>query len=203
MLPGTLVSEKTGYHHGDLRAHLVAAVRELVEEKGFDGFSIAEACRRAGVSSAAPYKHFKDKQEILVAVAVDGLFRLGDRMEAEAAKVADDGLARVTAMGRAYVGFARDEPGVFRLTFGQVDTEDKREMMRAVGCDTFGILQRAVADCLATTQDDPVCQFRSYMLWSFVHGHASLSMDGKAEISEAPLEEDRLLAEISRRVLLG
>ena len=61
--------KRDSYHHGDLRSQLIDATRALVEEKGPDHFSVSEACRRAGVSSAAPYKHFQDKEEMLRAVA--------------------------------------------------------------------------------------------------------------------------------------
>ena len=73
---------RSSYHHGDLRAQLIAAVRDLVEAHGPDGFSVAEAARRAGVSSAAPYKHFKDRPELLRAVAGEGMDRLRAAMEA-------------------------------------------------------------------------------------------------------------------------
>ena len=79
-------SRRTSYHHGDLRAQLIAAVRDLVETHGPDGFSVAEAARRAGVSSAAPYKHFRDRPELLRAVAAEGMDRLRDAMEAGLAR---------------------------------------------------------------------------------------------------------------------
>ena len=77
-----MIEPKVGYHHGDLRAQLVEAVRGLIERDGPDGFSVAEASRLAGVSSGAPYKHFKDRDAILKAVALGGLQRLGERMAA-------------------------------------------------------------------------------------------------------------------------
>ena len=81
-----LPPHRTSYHHGDLRAQLISAVSDLVETHGPDGFSVAEAARRAGVSSAAPYKHFKDRPEILRAVASEGMDRLREAMAAAAAR---------------------------------------------------------------------------------------------------------------------
>ena len=72
--------KKSRYHHGDLRAGLIEATRRLVEEKGPDGFSVSDACRLAGVSTAAPYKHFKDKNEMLVAMVMEGMVRHRDNM---------------------------------------------------------------------------------------------------------------------------
>ncbi|MEJ8562537.1 TetR/AcrR family transcriptional regulator [Yoonia sp. GPGPB17] len=77
--------KRTSYHHGDLRSQLIEATRQLVEEKGPDHFSVSEACRRAGVSTAAPYKHFKDKTEMLREVAAAGMIRQSEQMLAELA----------------------------------------------------------------------------------------------------------------------
>ncbi|MEM6374564.1 MAG: helix-turn-helix domain-containing protein, partial [Pseudomonadota bacterium] len=66
-------AKRTNYHHGDLRADLVEATRRLVEEKGPDRFSVSDACRAAGVSTAAPYRHFEDRDEMLLAVCAEGM----------------------------------------------------------------------------------------------------------------------------------
>jgi AcrR family transcriptional regulator len=76
-----LIEEKKNYHHGHLKEQLLEAVRQLVEEQGPDSFSIAEACRRAGVSTAAPYKHFKDRDEILHGVVLGAMHRMGAAMQ--------------------------------------------------------------------------------------------------------------------------
>jgi AcrR family transcriptional regulator len=116
--PPSGVIRKTAYHHGDLRAQLIAAVRDLVETHGPDGFSVAEAARRAGVSSAAPYKHFKDRHEILRGVVGEAMDRLREDMARGAAAHPHGSIEAVAAMGQAYVDFARSGPGVFRLSFG-------------------------------------------------------------------------------------
>jgi AcrR family transcriptional regulator len=105
------------HHHGDLRAQLIAAVRGLIETHGPDGFSVAEAARRAGVSAAAPNKHFKDRPEILRAVAGKAMDRLRQGVEGAAAQHPTGSLEAVAAIGQAYVDFARSGPGVFRLIF--------------------------------------------------------------------------------------
>jgi AcrR family transcriptional regulator len=81
-----LIEEKKNYHHGHLKEQLLEAVRQLVEEKGPDSFSIAEACRRAGVSTAAPYKHFKDRDEILHGVVLSAMHRMGAAMQKAATR---------------------------------------------------------------------------------------------------------------------
>jgi len=71
----THIRRKTRYHHGDLRAQLIEATRQIVEEAGPDHFSVSQACRVAGVSTAAPYRHFRDREEMLSAVTLDGMAR--------------------------------------------------------------------------------------------------------------------------------
>ena len=114
----TAVHAKKRFHHGDLREALIAASRELLIEHGPDGFTLADACRRAGVTTAAPYKHFRDKQEILEEIVLRGFAEL---TAANAKAVAEGGpgtIAGITAMGISYLNFAVAQPAVFRLMFG-------------------------------------------------------------------------------------
>ncbi len=124
---------RAAYHHGDLRAQLIVAARELVETHGPDGFSVAEAARRAGVSSAAPYKHFKDRPEILRGVVAEAMDRLRTAMEAGAAAHPVGSMQAVAAVGLAYVNFARAEPGVFRLVFGLTEGHENAPELLAKG----------------------------------------------------------------------
>lgn len=191
------------YHHGDLRAHLVETVRQLVEEKGVDGFSISEASRRAGVSSAAPYKHFADKGEIVRAVAFAGMQRLGESMRAYADAAPFEDFGKMSAIGKAYVRFAREEPGVFRLMFGLSEGHGKDEALIEQGHRTFGTVLEIVAAYLPPAAGEDEVRRRSYMLWTFVHGHAFLEIDGKLEDAQIQIDEDDMLADLSRRVLSG
>jgi AcrR family transcriptional regulator len=195
---------RASYHHGDLRAQLIAAVRELVEAQGPEGFSIAEAARRAGVSSAAPYKHFRDRPEILRGVAAEALARLGAAMEAGAAAHPPGTLAAVAAVGLAYVGFARAEPGVFRLVFGLTEGHETDPELMARGQACFGVVVRAAAACLGLSPDDPGVGGRAYMLWAAVHGHAFLTIDRKVQVAGAGVagvEDWPFLMGMSRAIL--
>jgi AcrR family transcriptional regulator len=195
------VTPKAGYHHGDLRAQLIAAVRDLVEAHGPDGFSVAEAARRAGVSSAAPYKHFKDRPEILRGVASEAMDRLRAAMEAGAAAHPVGAIEGVAAMGRAYVDFARAEPGVFRLVFGLTEGHENAPDLQAKGESCFGVVVGAVAACLGRSADDAEVQARAYMLWTFVHGHAFLTIDMKRMVVGTEIDEGAYMATVSRAVL--
>jgi len=197
------ITAKTGYHHGDLRAQLINAVRDLVETHGPDGFSVSEAARRAGVSSAAPYKHFKDRHEILRGVAIEAMARLGESMHAGATAHPTGSLEAVAAMGKAYVDFARSGPGVFRLVFGLTEGHEESPELLEKGQACFGIVVQAVADCMQRSPEDPTVQSRAYMLWTCVHGHSFLTIDRKTDVLVEQIDDGAFLMSISRAVLGG
>lgn len=199
--PDAPISPKAGYHHGDLKAQLIAAVRQLVEEHGPDGFSISEASRRAGVSTAAPYKHFKDRPAILKAVVMDGMARLQARMQQAIDPLPAASLERVDALGKTYIDFAREEPGVFRLVFGLTEDHEGDDELIACGNQCFGIILGAVADYLGLPVEDPIVLQKGYTLWTFVHGHSFLVIDRKAQKLALNIEEDAYLSSVSRAVL--
>src|SRR5688572_22374186 len=112
-------SGKARYHHGELREALIGATRQLVEQRGAENFTLADACRVAGVTTAAPYRHFRGKQEILEEIVSRGFEELGIRTTAILAEKGEGTLEGIVAMGQAYVAFAVEETAVFRLMFGQ------------------------------------------------------------------------------------
>lgn len=189
------------YHHGDLRSQLIDATRALVEEKGPDHFSVSEACRRAGVSTAAPYKHFKDKEEMLRAVALAGMVRQREQMLAELETCAPGTLDRIVAMGRVYVRFAVSEPGVFRLMFGLSEDHADHVDLVETGDDTFAVVQSEVARCRGSMTIEETDVHQAFLLWSFVHGLSFLMIDGKLTDSKMPLDLEYVLADIAERVV--
>jgi AcrR family transcriptional regulator len=105
---------KRGYHHGNLRAALVKATLRAIAEDGPDGFTLRDVARRAGVSPAAPYRHFRDKDELLAAVAGECAERLGATIDRAVAEASHDPLDRFRHVGIAYVMFAYEHPEHFR-----------------------------------------------------------------------------------------
>src|SRR5271163_3368051 len=103
-------SGRRGYHHGNLREALIDATLELISAKGPAGFTIAEAARLAGVSPAAPYRHFRDAESLLAEVATLGFDAFRDSLAAALARHPADPARAAEAIGRAYLGFAREEP---------------------------------------------------------------------------------------------
>src|SRR6202045_410950 len=114
----SVVRPKKRFHHGDLREALIAATRELLIAHGPDGFTLADACRRAGVTTAAPYKHFRDKQEILEEIVARGFEALTAANPKAVAEGGPGTGAGITAIGLSYLGFAVPQPAGFRLRFG-------------------------------------------------------------------------------------
>lgn len=191
------VAVKANYHHGDLRAQLINAVRQLVESKGAENFSIAEAARSAGVSSAAPYRHFKDKPEILKALVIESMSEMAATMRLVIEPHPAGSIERVNALGHCYIDFARSHPGLFRLVFGISESHEGDEDLAKRGSQVFGIVIGAVADYLEVPADHPQAKQRAYMLWSVVHGHSWLLIDGKAKMQGIEVDETAFLRGIS------
>lgn len=202
MNQATEQTQRTPYHHGDLRAHLIETVRLLVEEKGADGFSISEASRRAGVSSAAPYKHFSDRNEIVRAVALAGIERMRTQMDAAAKSATGDRMAAITALGMCYSAFARREPGVFRLMFGLTKGHEQDPELQECGDACFDVVKREVRAVMPEGTPEAEIERRGYMLHMFVHGHAFLEIDDKNELDLTDEQEEALMSEIAHRVML-
>lgn len=108
---------RRSYHHGNLRQALVAATLKLIEEKGPLGFTLADAARDAGVSAAAPYRHFRGRDELIEEVARQGFVMFADRLEGAFNAGRPSPLTAFMAAGRAYLEFARSSPGYYIAMF--------------------------------------------------------------------------------------
>jgi len=161
----------------DLRSRIVAASIGLIEEDGLAGLSMREVARRAGVTHQAPYHHFQDREAILAAVVAEGFEDLTGRLQqALDASVGGDRGHAMLAMGQAYVRFALDRPGVFRIMFRRELVEHERFPEVAVaGERAFSALLRLV-DRVGGVGSTEV---RASLQWSLVHGLATLLIDGK------------------------
>lgn len=168
---------KTGYHHGDLREALISAAQQLVEEGGADKFSLADACRVAGVSTAAPYRHFRNREEILAEVTARGFDALHEG-SAKAVEAEDEGTTEaIVAMGRAYVAFAVERQALFRLMFGQDPAVKEAEQVLGTGrCCFEWVIQQVAIYCEKNGVEGDATEI-AVRLWTFVHGAASLLID--------------------------
>lgn len=192
------VADKGGrYHHGDLRRALVEAALELVKEHGPAGITLREAARRAGVTHAAPYRHFADKEALLAALAEEGFVRLRSEIEQAMAGVTPVDL--LETIGIAYVRFARQHPSQFRVMFG-AEMGDKRRYPTLTQADqaVFDLLTNAIRTAQEAGVVLPGNPARLGMVqWSMLHGVAALVVDGQME--RAGVREEHL-DEFARRV---
>ncbi|MGE3228114.1 MAG: TetR/AcrR family transcriptional regulator [Hyphomicrobium sp.] len=192
---------KKRFHHGDLREALIAATRELLIEHGPDGFTLADACRRAGVTTAAPYKHFRDKQEILEEIVLRGFEEL---TAANAKALAEGGpgtLAGITAMGISYLNFAVAQPAVFRLMFGHKSDLRKIEHVDESGNQCLKNVIDAVAAYSRTHGHKADAEQVAIRLWTFVHGASSLELDGDYERVAPGIDVRDLIEDVTPRLL--
>jgi AcrR family transcriptional regulator len=189
------------YHHGDLRDALVRATRQLVEERGAENFTLSDACRIAGVSTAAPYKHFRDKDEILQELIAQGYDRLSQSRREAIAAHPPGSLEGMIAMGRSYLAFARAESAIFRLMFGQNPRLKSAEMVQAHGRACFsGVIEDVATFCAANTIQGDAGAI-ALDLWTFVHGAACLEIDEDYDKVAPELNVDDLVARAAPRLL--
>jgi AcrR family transcriptional regulator len=185
------------YHHGDLLRALLDAALELVKEHGPSGITLREAARRAGVTHAAPYRHFADKEALLAALAEEGFRRL--RAEVEAAIAEAGGLLRSEAIGVSYVRFARNNPSQFRVMFGS-EVGDKRRYPSLMQADqaVFDLLSQAIRAAQEAGELPAGNPARMGLVsWSMLHGVASLVVDGQLERAGV---RDEAIEDFTRRV---
>ncbi|GAA3491411.1 MULTISPECIES: TetR/AcrR family transcriptional regulator [Streptomyces] len=179
---------RPGYHHGDLRATLVAAALEMLEAG--EPFSLRALARRAGVSTAAPYRHFADREELESALAVHGLRELmsdlapGEPRPASAAELGE------FAVG--YVRFALRRPALFRLMFGQACDDRNDERVRASAA-LHDLLEGIMAEVFPAS--DPVVLATAG--WSLAHGLAFLHLDGKLSSADPAAVDERVRSAVA------
>jgi AcrR family transcriptional regulator len=184
-----------GYHHGNLKEVLLDAARTLIERHGPVGFSLAEAARLAGVSPAAPYRHFRDRDALLVEVARNGFERFAERLKAAWNDGRPTPLKAFENLGRAYLAFAREEPAAYNVMFGSALAEDDGAEHLPAAAQAFEVLQQAaVALCknLDAAQRPPV-RLVSLHIWALSHGVATLFAEVSGELRKVPLSPEEVL----------
>jgi AcrR family transcriptional regulator len=184
-----------GYHHGNLKEALVRAALELIAQKGPAGFTFAEAARWAGVSPAAPYRHFRDREELLASVALRGFHQF----ETALSRAWDDGRPDVfTAfdrLGKAYLAFARAEPAYYSAMFEAGIPLASNPELREAGDRAFAVLRAAAEKLCARTPAPtrPPALMVALHIWAMSHGVASLFGRGDAARRNLPMSAEELL----------
>src|SRR5436190_6212267 len=166
-------AESRPYHHGDLRRALVDAARRLLEAEGPSALSLRAVARKAGVSPAAPYHHFKDKAELLDAVAQEGWDIL--QVQMKEAKNADKGLHQLTALGLSYVCFARDNPALYRVMYDATrDREALPEGMEKDKDSAYCMVRDTMIEHGADPTQETHLELATIAAWCGAHGLAEM-----------------------------
>ncbi|MEM6744873.1 MAG: TetR/AcrR family transcriptional regulator [Pseudomonadota bacterium] len=167
---------RRGYHHGNLREALVDAAARLIAERGPQGFTMAEAAREAGVSAAAPYRHFKSREALIAELALRGFDLFADLLAHAWAGGAPSPLAAFERVGRAYLAFAAKEPGYYVSMFESGVPAAQDPALQAASDRAMGVLRAAaqrLADQLPPEKRPPV-QMMTYHVWAMSHGVVEL-----------------------------
>ena len=187
---------RRGYHHGNLREALIQSALSLIGEKGPAGFTIAEAARSAGVSPAAPYRHFRDREELMAEVARLGFERFANDLEKAWHGGNPSPLEALQNVGRAYLAFARNEPAYYAAMFetGLAKAEDLG--LQESANRAFDALSTATKKLIEKLPENtrPPCQMVALHVWAMSHGIASLFGRGNAQAGSAIAPEDLLEA---------
>lgn len=181
--------EENSYHHGDLKNALIAAGVEILSEQGLSGLSLRKVARRAGVSHAAPYAHFADKQALIAAIATEGHTRIHVEITGIIAASPDDPLRQLVLVALAYLDFSQAEPDLFRITFsGAIEKERNYPDLVEMAHKNFSLIQDIAARCRAQGifQRGPD-ELLAQSLWGAVYGLISLIQQN--QISSAVLEQ--------------
>ncbi len=187
--------ERRGYHHGNLREALIEATLGLIAERGPAGFTVTEAARRAGVSPAAPYRHFRDAESLLAEIALRGFERLAQRLAAAWNDARPDPATAFTALGRAYLEFARREPAYYVAMFEtQIAGQAYPELLAAAD-RAFQVLRDATERVIAVLpkRDRPPSLMMALHIWALSHGIASLFCRPDRARRSLPMEPEDLL----------
>ena len=184
-----------GYHHGNLREALIAAALDLISKKGPAGFTFADAARAAGVSAAAPYRHFRDRDALMADVARRGF----ERFAAELALAWDGGKpaprAAFERVGRAYLQFAEKEPALFAAMFESGVQIGQYPDLREAGDRAFAVLRQGWEALAATLPKErrPPSLMMALHIWSLSHGIAALFARGDGARRSIPMTPEELL----------
>lgn len=177
----------------DTATALRSATAELVAERGPTGFSLREVARRAGVSHAAPAHHFGDSRGLLTAVAAEGFQTLSANFDSALADV-DDPVERLTAMGRAYVRTARDNPGHFGVMCNDELVDNDDPALAEVSSAAYLRLVDAISAIRDTHNPDLDVDAAATLTFSAIHGLAVLAptlgeLADKTDTATAPTDD--------------
>jgi len=186
---------RRGYHHGNLREALIQAALDLIAAKGPAGFTFAEAARSAGVSPAAPYRHFRDRDALMADVARQGFERFEAFLKTAWNEGRPDTLTALGNLGKAYLAFARTEPAYYSAMFEAGVPSEDHASLRLASDRAFAIVRTAAEVLCARLPQAkrPPALMVALHIWSLSHGIASLFARGDAGRRKLPMTPEDLL----------
>ena len=184
-----------GYHHGNLKEALVRAALALIAEKGPAGFTFADAARWAGVSAAAPYRHYRDREELLADVARRGFDEFTDRLTKAWDQGKPDPQTAFQRLGKSYLAFARSEPAFYSAMFEAGVPPDANPELRAAGDRAFAVVRSSceAISVLLPKDKRPPALMMALHIWALSHGIASLFARGDGSQRALPMSAEDLL----------
>ena len=182
------MSRKNSYHHGDLKNALIQAGIEILSREGVNGLSLRKVARKAGVSHAAPYAHFTDKQALVAAISTAGYEKLYDKVYDAVQHYQGDPLRQFVEAAWAYVEFALTDPDHFKITLsGVVEKEKDYPAFVDISHKSFGLVVELVeAGQRAGILNEGPPDLVAVSVWGLVHGFVSLILED--QISHTLLE---------------
>jgi AcrR family transcriptional regulator len=186
---------RRGYHHGNLREALVEAALNLIVDKGPGGFTFSDAARLAGVSSAAPYRHYRDREQLLSDIARRGFEQFREVLELAWDDGRPDPFFAYERLGRAYLGFARRQPAYYSAMFEAGIPLDSSPALRQSADAAFLVFRHAAESLCAMLPRDarPPALMVSLHVWTMAHGIASLFTRADAGRRKLPMSPEDLL----------
>jgi AcrR family transcriptional regulator len=174
------------YHHGDLRRAILEAALRLIEESGVQNLSLREIARKIGVTTAAPYHHFKDRLALLIQIAIQGY---GDLLHClETARAAAGGQDELEAEALAYLAFARKHAALYGVMFSGELTNHGSAELKAIADASFALVCATLAK--TTKLGEHEVPEAALCVWSMLHGLAVL--DQSNLLQEPRTEQDRI-----------
>jgi AcrR family transcriptional regulator len=194
------------YHHGDLKNALIQAGIEILATEGAGGLSLRKAARQAGVSHAAPYAHFADKQTLIAAIASDGHKKIFEKFEALQARHADDPLRQFLSGAWAYMQFGLESPNHYKITFsGAIQDEHSHPEFLEYSQRNMQALRNIIEQCRSAgvlSGADIDSELQAVSIWGLLHGLVLLMIQGQlpSRLMKTTQAKDMLIAALQQIV---
>jgi len=194
MMEAIVPSKTNHYHHGDLKNALIQAGIEVLSQDGISALSLRKVARVAGVSHAAPYAHFADKQALIAAISTAGYTRLYEKLAEVVEKFEGDPVQQLIEAAWTYTEFAITETDHFKIiTSGVVAKEQDYPDLVAITHQSFELIVQIVNNCQKTgvLRDGP-SEMMAISVWSAIHGLVTLVLEGQVSsrlLERQPLRE--------------